>query len=149
MTATVQYRQSSASPADIEAHLRRCDAEFNPPLSQRLDIAEYAAKLAAKAVNMEAWGGDELVGLVSAYCNDPQGVVAYVSNVSVQPDHARRGLAAALLTRLVDHARGLGLRRVDLEVHPRSLGAVHLYTRTGFTTTARDDHAVKMSLHLG
>ena len=47
--SSLQYRRDTATADDVLAHLTRCDADFTPPLSARLDLGGYAAKLAERA----------------------------------------------------------------------------------------------------
>ena len=49
MSDAVQYRIGRASETEIAAHLRACDGSFVPPLSGRVDVAEYAGKIAGNA----------------------------------------------------------------------------------------------------
>ena len=70
MRAEIDYLSNKASEAEIAEHLSRCDADFVPPLSGRVEINEYAKKIANKATRFEAWSGGMLVSLVAAYCND-------------------------------------------------------------------------------
>src|SRR5262245_51367808 len=53
----------------IRSHLLHCEKNFKPPLSQRVDIAAYSRKIREKALTIEAWDGDVLVGLVAGYLN--------------------------------------------------------------------------------
>lgn len=55
-----------------------------------------------------------------------------VYNLAVRPDMRRRGLARCLLGRLMEEARGHGLKRVVLEVRRGNLAARGLYVALGF-----------------
>ena len=94
MQAAVDYLSNKASEAEIAEHLSRCDADFVPPLSGRVEINDYAKKIASKATRFEAWSGGTLVGLVAAYCNDQEKHIAYITSVSV----LRNGRAKASRT---------------------------------------------------
>ena len=83
MNPLVHIHRNRASAAEIDAHLRACDDSFAPALSRRVDIDAYASKIAARAERFEAWANDRLVGLLAAYCNDPERRVAFVTSVSV------------------------------------------------------------------
>lgn len=127
----------SADAVAIAQLLRACDAGFVPPLSTRVDLDAYAAKLAAQATLVEAWDGQRLAGLVALYCNDHATGIAYISNVSVAPDHARRGIASRLLGQALDLARAAGMRHAALRVHGANVAALALYRRHGFTPIDR------------
>jgi ribosomal protein S18 acetylase RimI-like enzyme len=136
MTATTQ---------EIVDHLTLCDASFTPPLSERVDIRDYAAKLSAHAMRFEAWDDETLIGLVAAYPDQTHGRM-FISNVSVLPEWRGRGVAAGLLARCGDAARDLGLRSMVLEVAEENVAARRLYERLGFESTA--DESGNMALTL-
>lgn len=138
--------QSSAT--EIVAHLLRADASFEPSLSSRVDIHAYAQKLLDRAVRFEAWLGEELVGLVASYCNQPDKGKAFVTSVSVLPECQGQGIADRLMRQCIEHVRGLGFRQMGLEVNQHSLPAVALYQKLGFNTLRRDGSTLIMSMTL-
>ena len=147
MTGQILYAIDRATPHEIAAHLLRCDARFVPPLSERVAIPAYAAKIGMHAARFEAWVDGALVGLAAAYLN---GAVrcAFVTNVSVVAEHCRSGIATRLLEQLVEHARRLGFRRVSLEVSSGQRAAVRLYERCGFAADGEIGGARRMVLDL-
>ena len=130
--SSLQYRRDTATTADVLAHLTRCDADFTPPLSARLDLRDYAAKLAERAARFEAWDGGRLVGLVAAYVT-PGASAAFISNVSVVSELRGRGVAAALVGDCIDRARGSGAAMLKLEVATADRAAGRFYEKLGFT----------------
>jgi ribosomal protein S18 acetylase RimI-like enzyme len=130
--SSLEYRRDTASADDVAAHLRRCDADFTPPLSARLELRDYAAKLAERAARFEAWDGEQLVGLVAAYVT-PGAPEAFISNVSVVSELRGRGVGAALVADCIDRARGSGAATVKLEVATADRAAGRFYEKLGFT----------------
>ena len=130
--SSLRYRRDTATTDDVHAHLTRCDADFTPPLSARLDLGDYAAKLAERAARFEAWDGDRLVGLVAAYVT-PGSPEAFISNVSVVSELRGRGVAAALVADCIDRARGSGAAALTLEVATADAAAGRFYEKLGFT----------------
>src|SRR3954449_7714926 len=128
----LRYRRDTATTDDVHAHLRRCDADFTPPLSARLDLGDYAAKLAERAARCEAWVGRRLVGLVAAYVT-PGAPEAFISNVSVDSELRGRGVAATLVADCIDRARGSGAAMLTLEVATADRAAGRFYEKLGFT----------------
>src|SRR3954471_9310521 len=129
---SLQYRSDTATTEDVHAHLTRCDADFTPPLSARLDLGAYAAKLAERAARFEAWDGGQLVGLVAAYVT-PGARVAFISNVSVVSELRGNGVAAALVADCIDRARGAGATTLTLEVATADRAAGRFYEKLGFS----------------
>lgn len=124
----IAYRTDSATVAEVSRHLRACDADFDPPLSDRVDLDAYAAKLCARATRLEAFADGRLIGLVAAYLDPPRG---FVTNVSVERRFRGAGVGDRLLTAAIDAAREAGLPEIALEA--RGANAATFYRRYGFS----------------
>lgn len=127
------YRMNCATTAQIAEHLTRCDADFVPILSSRVDIDAYASKIASNAVRFEAWIGPELVGMVAAYCNDRTRAIAYITSVSVLKELTGQGIASRLLRHCIDYAKLEEFERISLQVAAGHPGAIRLYEKCGFS----------------
>jgi ribosomal protein S18 acetylase RimI-like enzyme len=134
MNESVEFGLNRASEREIADLLRSCDADFIPPLSQRVQIDAYARKIIRHAERFEAWVDGKLIGLVAAYCNDPERRLAHITSVSVGREWTGRGIAGELMSRCMEHVRAAGMKEVTLEVAPENAGAVRLYQRCGFVT---------------
>jgi ribosomal protein S18 acetylase RimI-like enzyme len=148
MRTNARLSQDEATSAQIAEHLRRCDGDFNPPLSDRVDLDVYAEKISAFATRYEAWSGATLIGLVAVYANDPTAERAFVTSVSVVREHQGQGLATRLMARAIDGTRRRGFRRLELEVGRGNTAAIRLYTDTGFAMVCEEDQMVRMNLEL-
>lgn len=129
---TVEYRRNAATAAEVTTHLTACDADFEPRLSTRVELAPYSQKLVAQAERFEAWSQGALVGLVAAYCNDTTSKRAFVTSVSVTPGWGGRGIGAQLMRACLAHAASVGMREVRLEVGRANARAIGLYVKLGF-----------------
>lgn len=123
---------SSAAPNQIALLLFECDEGFHPRLSSRVDIPEYAKKVAAYAECFELWEEDILIGIVAMYCNSSDGS-GFITNVCVHPAQQGNGFASFLVDSCIDHARREQLHEIELEVGVQSVAARRLYSRHGFT----------------
>lgn len=137
MSEPSSHAEPAAAPPQADAPqiarlLRACDSGFVPPLSRRVDIDAYAAKLAMHARHAAAWHDGVLVGLVALYCNDPERRIAFITSVSVHPGHTRRGIAGRLLDEALAIARAAGMQAVELEVDAGNDAALALYRKHGF-----------------
>jgi ribosomal protein S18 acetylase RimI-like enzyme len=148
MSESVEYCFNKASESKIAEHLERCDADFMPPLSSRVEIKDYAQKIAKKAIRLEAWSDGTLVGLVAAYYNDLENRVVYISNVSVLREWSKKGIATRLLKKCIKYARAMEMQQVCLEVSTDNKPAVKLYEKSGFIADKPDAPFVSMNLHL-
>lgn len=131
-TASLEWHVNAADAGLIAKHLRACDDAFVPTLSSRVDIEEYAQKLATRSERFEAWSNGVLVGLLAVYCNNLDGRVAHITNVSVLPVSRGLGIASKLIARCVENAAALGHTAIELEVGTRNEAAAHLYGKHGF-----------------
>jgi ribosomal-protein-alanine N-acetyltransferase len=61
----------------------------------------------------------------------------HITNVAVDPDYRRQGIAAMLLTQLLKAACEKGARRFTLEVKSTNEAAITLYERFGFRAAGR------------
>ena len=147
--AALQIDRNRAEVAQVAAHLAGCDAQFIPPLSARVDLGAYAERIVRHAERFEAWSGQQLTGLVAAYCNDEQRRRAFITSVSVLPAWQGHGIAARLLSECVQFARSAGFESIELEVHAANDAALGLYRKHGFSgATCGDDAATKRILKL-
>ncbi|MDZ4730679.1 MAG: GNAT family N-acetyltransferase [Xanthomonadales bacterium] len=148
MSSAVVYRLNGATDAEIGAHLRACDSDFIPSLCSRIEIDDYAFKIASNALRFEAWSQGVLIGLVAGYCNDRGKQVAYITSVSVLKDWTGKGIAAQLISRFVEHARNSGMQRISLQVGQKNLPAIRLYEKHGFSAVETNQPFIDMDLHL-
>lgn len=144
----INYFLNKASEAAIYNHLSACDADFVQTLIERVDIAEYSCKIFNRAARFEAWAGDVLVGLVAAYCNDQTKHMTYITSVSVLGEWQGKGIAAQLICRCIEHAEGLGMQCISLEVTRGNMTAIGLYEKYGFVISATGDSYLTMNLFL-
>ena len=119
-----------------------------PPLSERLDIIEYAVRLATNATRFEAWSSNELTGLIATYCNAADRRKAFITSVSVLSQQQGKGIAADLLDRCIGHVQKLGFHRIELEVNSGNWAAVALYGTIWFVSTQMTDNLTTMIIDL-
>jgi ribosomal-protein-alanine N-acetyltransferase len=78
--------------------------------------------------------GTELVGYL---CLWEIGHEIHITNLAVHPSFRRRGLARALLARVLEEARRSAVELVYLEVRPTNVEALTLYESLGFRVIGR------------
>ena len=140
--------RNCASAAQIAEHLTLCDVDFVPTLSSRVEIRDYAQKLASQATTFEAWLGDTLIGLVAAYCNNHEQCIAYISSVSVLKTRTGKGIADSLVNQCIFYARASGMQRISLKVAGDNGPAIALYRKNGFAAISDSAPLIEMNLTL-
>jgi GNAT superfamily N-acetyltransferase len=147
---TLTFTSGRSDMARVLAHLQAHDHAFQPPLSSRVSLADYARKLVDHALRLEAWAGDDLIGLVAVYCNAPEQDAAFVSNVSVLASHAGQGIARLLMQSAITQVRERGFSNLRLDVDHRATVALRLYLALGFQPADKAANgSVSMILPLG
>jgi ribosomal protein S18 acetylase RimI-like enzyme len=149
MSDAVEFSLDRATVTEIAAHLSRCDGDFVPPLSSRVEIGSYARKLGHRATRFEAWTEGALVGLLAAYFNDVTRRTAYITSVSVEKPLQRAGLAARLLAACTAQAARFGFESIELDADRDNVAAIALYTKSGFAVSSRRGRTVVMRLNIG
>jgi ribosomal protein S18 acetylase RimI-like enzyme len=148
MSGSLELSLNKASAAEIVDHLRRCDTDFMPALSDRVEISPYAQKLVRKASRFEAWSDGRLVGLVAIYCNDQETRSAYITSVSVLRAWIGKGIAFDLMSQGIQHAKDSGMRKICLDVFGKQKPAIKLYKKLGFVMSKTGGPSITMSLQL-
>ncbi len=144
-----EITSNKSGAASVEAHLRDCDNRFSPRLSERVDLGNYARKLAMLADRFEAWDEDRLVGLVAAYLNKPQSHQGFVSSVSVCCDAEGTGIASELMRNCIQLAREKGCESLGLEVSECDQRTQIFYHKHGFVFSGKGGIGfVRMDLNL-
>ena len=143
----VWFRERSATRDQIFAHLQACDDSYLPPLSDRVDIGDYATKIFENAATFEAWNESGLVGMVAAYLNQADRS-AFITSVSVERESRGQGIASKLLGQCLAKARSQGMANVALEVFRENASAIELYRKHGFSEHGADAGTVRMQLLL-
>lgn len=116
----------------LEEYLRRCDEDFEPVLSSRVDLAAYSEKIALYASTIEAWDESSLAGMIAVYVNDKTRTYAFITHVHVFRKYRGAGLASALLRSVFSLASSSGFQTVRLEVFDSNLVAVEFYKKNRF-----------------
>jgi len=77
------------------------------------------------------FGGDQYMSRDAGYL-DPQSEPARIRAFFIHPDHARKGIARAILSRCEDEARAQGFRALELMA---TLPGIEFYKSCGFVET--------------
>ncbi|MBI1683949.1 GNAT family N-acetyltransferase [Caulobacter hibisci] len=113
----------------LRLHLAGMHANSPPGHVFALDLSG----LRAPGVSVwSAWSGETIIGIGALKRLDDG--TGEVKSMRTHPDHLRKGVAAALLERVIDEARAQGLNRLSLETGsgPAFDAALSLYRRRGF-----------------
>lgn len=127
------YIEKSDSQGRILEFLLSVECEFTPVLSERINVADYAKKMAARANNIFLVMGKCDVGHAAYYSNDLQKETAFLTSICVKQEFRRSGLAAILLEEVFHGAIRDGMQQLALEVDVGNRAAVRFYSKYGFS----------------
>lgn len=114
------------------------------PLSERVDLEQYASKLRALAHVGRAVLDARTVGTVVLYANDEQTRRGHIALFTVRPECRNKGIGKALISRALARCRQEGMRAVDLDVDAANEPAIRLYTAAGFRPVDRRPPKLRM-----
>ena len=129
-------------------HLTECSNAFIPPLSERVNIDEYAKKIYEKSVTFEAWDGKLFIGFIAAYFSENRDVSAFITNVSVLRRFSGLGIASKLLDMCIEHARNNNFPELALEVHKHNNPAISFYNKFDFKNYGAKGNMLLMKMQL-
>lgn len=115
----------------LALHLSGMQAHSPPESVHALDVS----RLRTPDITVwSVWIDGAVVGIGAL--RELGGGVGEIKSMRTHPDHLRRGVAAALLERIIEAARGRGLTRLSLETGsgPAFEPALALYRRRGFVS---------------
>jgi 2-polyprenyl-3-methyl-5-hydroxy-6-metoxy-1,4-benzoquinol methylase len=115
----------------IQQHLITCSNSFIPQLDSYVNIKDYSKKIYDNAITFGKFNQDDLIGLVAAYDNLTE-KFGWITNVSVDPNHSRKGIAGDLLDRCYEYFKNKGYSNIFLEVFLDNEKAIKLYIKQGF-----------------
>ncbi len=127
----ISYKKSSNNFCCIYDHLQKVNSLFTPSLDLRVDLKEYADKLNDKAINLEAWHSDILIGLLSYYLNEQLNEV-FVTNVSVLKEFQGAGIASELLNKMFEDNDVKSKSKIRLFASSKDEKLLNFYKKRGF-----------------
>lgn len=141
----IELRRAGAQDVDLLVDLRKTMLIAANKLPVDADLSHLDAPCAAyfadegKHTTFLALDGDRVVGVGSAdyhtempTCANPTGCCAFLMNIYTDPAYRRKGIAACIVTALVEDAKTRGAGSVLLEA--TDMGAP-LYRKLGFVDT--------------
>ncbi|MBC2888705.1 ATP-grasp domain-containing protein [Gordonibacter massiliensis] len=113
--------------------LQEVNELFPVPLTEKVDLGEYANKLLCFATLVPSFEGDMLIGLVAGYTDRlSEDGRAYIALVAVRKGFQRRGIAQNLVESFLDICRQKGIEGVHLYTDCSNASAIRMYQRIGF-----------------
>lgn len=141
----VEYFINKSSELEIKKHLISVSKNFVPELDTYINIEEYSKKLFEKSTRIDAYYGQNLIGLISIYINTSD---SFITNYSVSKEYQGSGIAKELLLICINHIRKFSHKSLFLEVKIENNRAINFYKRNGFEIVKKNTDNYKMKLEI-
>lgn len=105
-----------------------------------IDLYEHALKLRKYATTIEAWSGDQLLGMCACYMNDTINKTAYVSHIEVHSKYLGGGLGSRILKSTENLALEKGMEVIKLDVAKNNVRAIDFYIKSGYVKTVESNY---------
>lgn len=113
-----------------QVHALECAAEPNP-----WSLEQFAEELGKPCSRTDlCWRNGQLAGFLCSWLIAGE---LQIQNIATAPAFRRQGVAARLLTVVLERSVAAGLDAAWLEVRVSNVAAISLYERFGFRTVAR------------
>lgn len=122
---------SSLPITQIQHLLSKSSSDFTIPLSQRVDIQQYAEKLSSCA-KFVYFSHNEIIEAYTVVYPNVEDHFLYIPLIWVNKSLARRGLASKMLRFLNYYANIIGCTEIRLEVVKDNTPALNLYLNNNF-----------------
>ncbi len=118
--------------ADVNDIVKLFDTSFVPELHTRVkNLGDYARKLNEYGELYVAKKEGTIIGFISYYMNDQITQTAYISLLAVLPEYRKNGVGEKLLSKMEEHARCEGFKKIGLEVDKNNNVAICFYSKHG------------------
>lgn len=142
MTPTSRIRRADPSDAErIAEMLHAFNTEFDTETPGVEVLAERLRTLLGGTSTFAVLGGEPATGvaLVTLRPNVwSDGPVALLDEMYVEPDQRGSGIGGAILQRMVEICRELGVAAIEINVDESDAGAMRFYERHGFSSVYPD-----------
>lgn len=137
------YKHYTPPLESIREFFYRTDKEFDVPLSQKVNIDEYASKLYTYAEFFVCYDDDKIIGMICCYMNRPP--KAYISHVCVDSGHQGKGIFKELFALVKKECSIKSIEMISLEVGKLNIKAQKAYKKESFSISNHMEHSYIMS----
>lgn len=124
---SICVKSDTMSAEDIYKHFTYCKTPI-----VGVDLMEHSQKLRQHATTVEAWSGEQLLGMCACYMNDNVNKIAYISHIEVHPECKGKGIGKSILTATEQCAKNKGMESIRLEVALQNTTAYNFYLHCGY-----------------
>lgn len=123
---------------EIKKLILSLDEESVKTLQNKIEINSYVKKIRKKAMTIEVWLDNNLVGIIACYVNSETKTNAYITYFCVHPKVQGLGLAKKMYHFLLRKDELSRFKSIFLKVDKDNLKALTLYKSLGFIQTEEE-----------
>lgn len=145
----IQFLCSCSNPisrSELVEALKTLGDLLPDPLSERVNIAEYAEKLLKFADIIYAKHEDRVIGIMAVYANDMQTRIAHFPLLFVANRYQHKGVGKELMLQAIALAKSRDMDSVWLYVHKENGHAIDFYYKLGFQFDVFRDPKIKIKM---
>jgi carbamoyl-phosphate synthase large subunit len=135
MKYNISIRKMENNKSEVERlsrFLRSIDQVFFVPLSETVNIGNFAAKVLLQGIVLIAEYEGQLIGALIGYVNDLTSRTAYMSVFGVLESYRSHGVGNRILSAMKETCIENGMEYMCLYTHKTNESAIRFYKRNGF-----------------
>lgn len=117
----------------------RINNDFIPPLSDIVNIKNYATKLIEKSKIFASFDNGKLIALCGVYATDTVNNSAFVSMLAVDENYRGLGLGIKLMNVMECELTRKKIAKIQLEVFKNNTNAIFMYKKLGYVVERETD----------
>ncbi|MXV38996.1 GNAT family N-acetyltransferase [Flavobacteriaceae bacterium Ap0902] len=121
-------------PEDFESFknfILKTEKEFNPPISDRVNIDEYINKLTNEAVIILTKNKNhEIIGTACFYCNPKDFEYAFLSYIATTLNN--QGIGSLLVNDMIAYCKKLGAKGIETQTWENNNNSLKLFNKFNF-----------------
>jgi ribosomal protein S18 acetylase RimI-like enzyme len=125
------FFEKNSEPEIILEILNYFDSYFIPPISQRLDMNEFASKLASNATILLAKNKVKIAGFTAFYFNETP-KFSYLTLLAVDLDFQGVGIGSIMVEKMISYCEQKLSAGIELEVRENNIPMLKVYKHFGF-----------------
>lgn len=142
------FQTVDLSANNIYGFLTKCDTQFSPFLSSRVNLIEYSEKLFLNSTIIHTKENNEIIGIVAFYANNNSLEHAFISLFCVLEQYKGNGIGDRLMNECITLIKTKNFKSIKLEVDTENQKAISFYTKFGFHVEEQNQRSYIMVKHL-
>jgi ribosomal protein S18 acetylase RimI-like enzyme len=126
------YQSSGLDAEEVYLFLTKCDKQFSPHLSTRVNLREYSEKLFINSTIIHVKNNDDLIGLIAFYMNNNSQGYSFISLICVLNEYEGKLIGSRLMEECTSLVKNKKIRAIKLEVDIQNQRAMTFYKKFGF-----------------